>query len=52
MTMRISNFLTPRGVADDDDRALGAFWYVVERTLACFRHFRQIRCVHCLWLLD
>jgi transposase len=40
--MHIFSFLAPRS-DDNHGSGLGAFRYVVERTLACFSHFRRIR---------
>ena len=42
MSLGIYSFLAPR--ADDTHGSgLGVFRYVVERTLACFSHFRRLR---------
>ena len=38
----IFSFLAPRG-SDTHGSGLGVFRYVVERTLACFSHFRRLR---------
>lgn len=38
----IVSFLTPRS-DDTHGSGLGCFRYVVERTLACFSHFRRLR---------
>jgi len=39
----ISSFLAPRNEPTRHGSGLGALRYVVERTLACFSHFRRIR---------
>ena len=38
----MESFLAPRG-DDTHGSGLGCFRYVVERTLACFSHFRRLR---------
>jgi hypothetical protein len=40
--MRIDSLLAPRG-DDTHGSGLGVLRYVVERTLACFSHFRRLR---------
>ena len=42
LALRIVSLLAPRG-ADAHGSGLGRWRYVVERTLACFSHFRRLR---------
>jgi hypothetical protein len=42
VVLRIANFLAPRN-DDTHGSGLGTWRYVVERTLACFSHFRRLR---------
>jgi len=42
LALRIVSLLAPRG-DDTHGSGLGAWRYVVERTLACFSHFRRLR---------
>ena len=42
ITLGIVSFLAPRG-DDTHGSGLGCVRYVVERTLACFSHFRRLR---------
>jgi hypothetical protein len=42
VTLNILSFLAPRN-DDTHGSGLGRFRYVVERTLACFSHFRRLR---------
>lgn len=42
ITLNIASFLAPRG-DDTHGSGLGCVRYVVERTLACFSHFRRLR---------
>lgn len=42
ISLGIVSFLAPRG-DDTHGSGLGCFRYVVERTLACFSHFRRLR---------
>ena len=43
VTLGIFSFLAPRNEPTRHGSGLGALRYVVERTLACFSHFRRIR---------
>ncbi len=43
LTLGIFSFLAPRSEPTRHGSGLGALRYVVERTLACFSHFRRIR---------
>ena len=43
IAMGIVSFLAPRGEPTIHGSGLGALRYVVERTLACFSHFRRLR---------
>jgi hypothetical protein len=47
-TLHILSFLAPRG-DDTHGSGLGCFRYVVERTLACFSHFRRLRMCYERW---
>jgi hypothetical protein len=43
LTLHIVSFLAPRNEPTRHGSGLGALRYVVERTLACFSHFRRLR---------
>lgn len=50
ITLGIVSFLAPRRGGDDTHGSgLGTFRYVVERTLACFSHFRRLRMCYERW---
>ena len=46
--MRIESLLAPRG-DDTHGSGLGVLRYVIERTLACFSHFRRLRLCYERW---
>lgn len=48
ISLGIFSFLAPRN-GDTHGSGLGFFRYVVERTLACFSHFRRIRMCYERW---
>jgi transposase len=48
LTLGIYSFLAPRNDPTHGS-GLGAFRYVVERTLACFSHFRRLRFCYERW---
>ena len=48
LTLHIVSYLAPRG-DDTHGSGLGCFRYVVERTLACFSHFRRLRMCYERW---
>lgn len=48
LTLGIYSFLAPRA-GKSHGSGLGAFRYVVERTLACFSHFRRLRLCYERW---
>jgi hypothetical protein len=48
LTLGIYSFLAPRAETSHGS-GLGVFRYVVERTLACFSHFRRLRFCYERW---
>jgi hypothetical protein len=48
LTLGIYSFLAPRNESAHGS-GLGVFRYVVERTLACFSHFRRLRLCYERW---
>ena len=48
ISLGMVSFLAPRG-DDTHGSGLGCFRYVVERTLACFSHFRRLKVCYERW---